>query len=210
MASKNLLAACFTACLVAANIVASKVVSFTLPVVGDITAPAGFIGIAVAFLFSDLLGELHGESTARSVVNSAIGGLLVAYGVVYSAVLLPAAPFYGLADPFNQIMGAGSTIVVASIVTLLVSQNLDVTIFHKLKEKSDVRAVRNVGSTVLSQFVDTALFIGLAFVVLPYVLAGDPMTVAAAAPLVFSQYIAKVGVALLDTPVFYAVSELAE
>lgn len=205
---KKTLAAGFTGSLAAANVVASKIASFSVPMVGEVAAPAGFLGIALAFLFSDLLSELFGEQEAREVVNGSIIALLAVYAVVYSAVLMPAAPFYPHAESFNAIMGAGGTIVLSSIVTLLVSQNIDVSVFHKLKDMSDVRAVRNVGSTVVSQAVDTALFIGLAFVLLPMVLAGDSMPLAVAASLAASQYAVKVVVALFDTPLFYALSEV--
>lgn len=207
---KKALVTCFTGSLAAANIVASKIASFTIPVIGSVSAPAGFIGVALAFLFSDLLSELYGETEAREAVNAAIISLLAVYGVVYSAILMPAAPFYSQAEAFNSIMGSGATIVTASIITLLLSQNIDVSIFHRLKKISDVRAVRNVGSTIISQAVDTVMFIGLAFIVLPMVFSGSQMTLAVAGSLAASQYSVKVLVALADTPVFYAVTEVLD
>lgn len=207
---KKTLAACFAGTLAVSNVVASKIAMFNLPLVGDVTAPAGFVGIAIAFLFTDLIGEFYGKAEAREVVNATIVALLAAYGVVYSAVMMPAAPFYEHAEAFNSIMGMGGMIVVASILTLLVSQNIDVSVFHWVKEKTGVRAARNIGSTAVSQAVDTTLFIGLAFVVLPLLVSGSGMALGAAASLAVAQYAAKLGVALAETPVFYAVTEFVD
>lgn len=195
--NKTLLTSVLTASLVVANITAAKIA-----MVGGHAVPAGFVGIAVAFLVTDVLSETLGEKDARAAVNAAVGSLVVAWVLVYAAVYLPAAPFYDAAA-FNATMLQSSYIVLASIVTLLVSQNLDVSVFHVLKGKSDYKFVRNIGSTSISQLVDTSLFIVLGFVAFPFALGGNVTPLAVAAELIVAQYVVKVGVALLDTPLFY-------
>jgi uncharacterized integral membrane protein (TIGR00697 family) len=123
---------------------------------------------------------------------------------------MPAAPFYEFAQEYETILLSGTSISLASVTTMLVSQNLDVTIFHKLKESGLPKWVRNVGSTVTSQLVDTVLFIGLAFAVLPHFFDGTLTPLAALPSLIISQYVLKVGVALLDTPLFYALTAGSE
>lgn len=198
----------FAASITAANIVASKLAYFNLPLVGGVAVPAGFAAIGLAFLCTDLLGELYGFRVARQTVNATLIALVSAYAVVYTAVLMPAAPFYANADAFQAVMSGSATIVLASILTMVVSQNIDVYVFHRLREYTDGRQkwLRNLGSTGVSQFADTAVFILLGFVVLPRILEGSVTPVSAVGGMVVGQWVAKVGVAVVDTPVFYAVS----
>lgn len=207
---KAVLGATVAGSLVASNVAAAKIAQFSVPLIGSVTMPAGFVGIAAAFLATDLLSELYGKEAAREAVNGAIASLGVAWAIVYAAILMPAAPFYPMADAFEAIMGQGASIVLASIATLLVSQNLDVHVFHAIKRVTPYKFARNVGSTSISQAVDTALFITLGFVVFPRVFEGNPTALGSAWSLMVGQYLVKLGIVAADTPLFYAVSGLHE
>jgi uncharacterized integral membrane protein (TIGR00697 family) len=102
--------------------------------------------------------------------------------------------------------------VIAGILTTFISQNIDVSIFHRLRAFTggSHRWLRNLGSTSVSQLVDTAVFITLAFVVLPRVLGGTVSPLAAVPGLIVGQYVVKLIVATLDTPIFYAVTSVVE
>lgn len=200
--SKALLVTTFAVSVVVANLTAAKLTQFD--VLWGLTVPSGFVALGVAFLCSDLLSELYGKEVARTTVNATIGSLVVGWMLVYVALLLPTAPFYD-ATAFNKTMSASVTIVLAGVLSMMVSQNLDVSVFHWVREYTGhhFRFLRNVGSTVVSQFVDTVLFIGLGFVVLPMVMGGSVTPLNAALQLVIGQYLVKIVLALLDTPLFY-------
>lgn len=210
--SKTLLGIVFATSLVVANLVATKLAFFTLPLVGGVAVPAGFAAIGVSFLATDLLGELHGREAARDVVNSTVVALGVAWVLVYAAIWFPPAPFYQQSAAFNSIFGASGTIVTAGILTTLVSQNIDVSIFHRLRALTDGdhKWLRNLGSTTISQLLDTSLFIVLGFVVLPRLMGGTITPLVAVPTLIIGQYAVKLVVATLDTPLFYAISSLSE
>lgn len=207
--SKVALATAFTGSIVAANLTASKVAAFDLPVVGTAAVPAGFAALGVAFLVSDLMGELHGKEAAHRAVTASVGVLGLAYALVHVSMAMPSASFYPHSEAFDTIMGASTPIIGASILTTLVSQNLDVAVFHRIREKTGEgrKWVRNIGSTLTSQLIDTTLFIGLAFIALPMLLGGAAVPLAVAVSMIISQYVVKVGVAALDTPLFYVLSE---
>lgn len=206
--SKTLLGIMFATSIVVANLVATKIAVFDLPLIGTAAVPAGFAAIGVSFLCTDLLGELHGRSAARDAVNATVAALALAWGLVYLAIAFPAAPFYQDAAAFERIFSASSTIVLAGITTTLVSQNIDVAIFHRLRERTDGshKWLRNLGSTAVSQLVDTSLFMVLAFVVFPAVLGGTVTPLAVLPSLIIAQYAVKLVVAAVDTPVFYALT----
>jgi uncharacterized integral membrane protein (TIGR00697 family) len=200
---KTTLTTMFAGSVVSANILASKVATFDIPLYGDAHVPAGFLGLGAAFLFTDTLSELYGAESAHKAVNGTIMAVALSLGLVHAAVAMPSAPFYPLGQEYSAVLSAGTSISVASILSMLVSQNLDVSVFHNLRERGLPKWVRNIGSTVTSQLVDTALFITLAFAALPTLFGGDVTPMAAIPSLIVSQYLVKVGVAAADTPLFY-------
>lgn len=207
---KTALTSLFAGSVVIANVLASKVAAFDVPGYGLAAAPAGFLALGAAFLCSDALSELYGPDAAHKAVNGTVVAVLASLGLIHASVLMPSAPFYELGAEYETILSAGTSISMASVATMLVSQNLDVSVFHTLRERGLSKWARNIGSTVTSQFVDTVLFIGLAFAVLPRIVDGTVTPVAALPSLVASQYLLKVGVAVLDTPLFYALTHGSE
>jgi len=203
---KATLVTTFAVSLAIANVIAAKLAFFDIPFVGGVAVPAGFLALGVGFLCTDLLSELYGKEVARSVVNGTVVALVVAYGLIYTAIAMPVAPFYGVHEAYVTTLGASANIVLASICSILVSQNIDVSIFHYIGTLTDVRAARNVGSTAVSQFVDTTVFIVLGFVIFPTLLGGSVTAWNVVPSLVIGQYVVKLIVAVADTPLFYIAS----
>jgi len=197
---KHILTGVVVSSIVLANVLATKIAQF-----GDFVVPAGFLGLAVAFLATDLLSENYGKEAARNAVVAAAFSIVIGYGLIYTAMLMPSAPFY---DPtaYNQALGASTYIVVASFITIIASQYIDITLFHLIKERVEYKWARNIGSTATSQLVDTTLFIGLAFFLLPSLFGGNVTPLGVVAGLIVGQYLVKLVVALLDTPLFYLLS----
>lgn len=206
MVSKLTLSSLFGVSLVVANITAAK-----LAWIGGVAIPAGFVAIAFSFLVTDLISELYGKETAASVVRAGVLSLAAAWGLIYAAVVTPGAPFYD-GSAFRTVMMASSNIVLAGLVTTLVSQTIDVRIFHTIRSITGHRYkwVRNICSTGVSQFIDTAMFMVLGFMVLPAVLGGASMPIGVAISAIIGQYLVKLVFALLDTPVFYLVTSAVD
>jgi uncharacterized integral membrane protein (TIGR00697 family) len=207
------LTALFTGSIVLANILAAKLTWIDLPAIGGVAIPSGFIAFGLAYLASDLLVEFHGREYATRVVNGTVLTMIVAWGLVYLAVWFPTAPFYEGQKAFESVLGSSASIILASVIALAGAQHLDVRLFARLKQrtKGQHRWLRNCGSTVTSQLADTVMFISLGFAVFPSVgLGGDPMWGWSLVSIIVGQYIVKIGVALLDTPVFYVVTEIQD
>lgn len=205
---KVVLTVLFGASIVVANITAAKLAWFTLPVIGEVAVPAGFVAFGVAFLCSDLLVEFEGRKYAHSVVNATVLAMVFGWILIYIAIYLPVAPIYEAHDAYITTLGQSANIVLASIVTLVVSQHADVRIFAGIRDRTGAayRWIRNLGSTGVSQFIDTAIFITLGFALFPFIFDGDPMWGTALLGTIVGQYTVKLIVAILDTPIFYAVT----
>jgi len=208
---KHTLTTVFAVSIAIANVTAAKLAWFELPLIGGVAVPAGFLAFGVAFLCSDLMVEFYGEDYAHNVVNGTVVALIAAYGLS-TAIIMPVAPFYGAHEAYATTLGSGAAVVAASVITLTVSQHIDVRIFAAFKRVTDGRHkwLRNLGSTGLSQGIDTVLFITLAFSVFPFIQGGSPMWGTALILTIVGQYLVKLIVAVLDTPVFYVISGLSK
>ncbi len=183
------LAAIFVGSLVIAAVLASKIIA-----VGPLTVPAGVLAYCVTFVCTDVISEIWGKDRAQKVVLSGFGAMLFALVLIKAAVLWPAAPFWSGQAAFESVFNLTPRIIAGSLIAYLVSQTFDIWAFHFWKRLTRGRHLwlRNNGSTVLSQFMDSALFILVAF--------GGQMEVM---PLIIGQWVVKCSIAALDTGVVY-------
>ena len=97
--------------------------------------------------------------------------------------------------------------VLGSLFAYVVSQNWDVVVFHRIRESTggSMLWLRNIGSTATSQLLDTVIFTVVAFALAPLLLgSGQALPTGVIVELVIGQYLAKLLIALLDTPLVYA------
>lgn len=205
------IAAMFAASLVTANLTASKLAVYDFPVIGEVTGSVAAFMIGVSFLLTDIASEVYGRRTARYIVNASILSVALAFGLVAVALAIPASPAYENAAAFQTVLGASYPILIASVLSLLLSQNVDVSVFHAVRSRTGSRHkwLRNLASTGLSQLLDTAVFTWLAFAAIPPLFNQSPLPLGVIAGIIFAEYIIKLGFALGDTVIFYAVTAAA-
>ncbi len=186
------LATLFTTCLLVANIITVKLISIAGWVV-----PAGVIAYPLTFLFTDVITELYGRRTAAKVVWLGFGANLLMVILVFGAKLLPVAPLWEDQAAYESILGVVPRIVLASMVAYLISQHHDVFAFHFWREKTRARFLwlRNNASTMVSQALDTGIFITIAFW---GTVPTDVLT-----EMLLTQYVIKLIIAACDTPFCY-------
>lgn len=167
-----------------------------------ISVTSGAMAIPLVYLTTDLLNELFGPRVTRQVVWMGLGANVV---LVVMALLCGAVPASQLGVPqavFHAMFGITPRVVVASMTAYLLSSMLDVWIFHRLRRLTRERHfwLRKNGSTAVSQLVDTATFMAIAFAgVLPW---------SAMPGMLLGQYLVKMVAAPLGTPLSYVVLRL--
>jgi uncharacterized integral membrane protein (TIGR00697 family) len=201
-----LLTALFVTALVTAQVISAKLVVVALPLLGGVVAPGGTLAYAVTFFASDCLSELYGKRYARAVVNVAFGMNFVLLALVWATIWLPAARGSVDAGAFETVLGLSTNVVVGSLAAYVVSQNWDVTAFHRIREATDGRSLwlRNLGSTGTSQLLDTVIFTVVAFRLAPALGVGQSLPLSVIASLIVGQYTLKLLIAVVDTPLVYA------
>jgi len=186
------LATLFVTCLITANIITVKLIA-----IGGWIVPAGIIAYPLTFLFTDVITELYGRKTASRVVWLGFGASILMVILVVGGRLLPPASFWEGQAAYESVLGLVPRIVLASMIAYLVSQHHDVFAFQFWREKTKSRFLwlRNNASTMVSQALDTVLFITIAF----WGIVPNSILV----NMLFTQYVIKLGIAALDTPFCY-------
>ncbi|AIY04141.1 hypothetical protein Plano_0176 [Planococcus sp. PAMC 21323] len=188
----------FVGLLILSNILAVKLFS-----IGEwAVLPAAVIVYVFTFPITDTIAEVYGKKAARQTVTAGFVTQLCALAFIFFAIHLPAAPFFANQESFETIFSAGFRVTLASLISYFISQNLDVSIFHKLKNKHGNSRLwlRNNASTMASQLVDTSLFITIAFY--------GTMPTSVLLGMILTQYIFKWIVAVADTPIVYLLVKL--
>ncbi|MEX0696689.1 MAG: queuosine precursor transporter [Dongiaceae bacterium] len=189
-----LLTALFVACLIAANIVAVKLIApFGL------LLPAAIVIFPVSYILGDVLTEVYGYRAARRVIWLGFLANLIVVAAIALAQILPAASFWDGQAAFERILGQTPRILAASFLAYLIGEFANAFVLAKLKIATEGRLLwlRTIGSTLVGQGLDSAVFITLAFAgIIP------PAGLVAA---VVTQWLVKSAYEALATPVTYAV-----
>jgi len=207
------LVALFTASIVTAQLTASKLVGLTLPFVGAITFPAAVFAYSVTFFVTDVTSEMYGRKTAGIVVWAGFLINFVMLALVWLAITAPNSGFGVPQEPFAMTLGASTPIVLASLGAYLISQNWDVFTFHFIRDRTGTKNLwlRNLASTMTSQFLDSLVFLVMAFAVLPRILnTGSILPTSTLVNIMVSYYVIKLLIALGDTPFVYGAVYLLE
>jgi len=183
--------------VVIAAILANKIV-----VVGGLAMPAGVIVASSTFLITDILSEKWGRKAAQQAVWVGLYGMLLLITGLWIAIAWEPAPFArDHAESFASVLGMTPRIIAASVIAYMVSQHHDVWAFHFWKDRFQGKHLwlRNNASTIVSQLIDTVIFITIAFY------GTFPIFT-----MIRDMWMVKTAVALLDTPFIYAVSWLID
>lgn len=127
------------------------------------------------FVMTDIVNEYYGPKAVRRISYTAVVLITYAFIMFYSSIHIPPADFWittnqskgidNMQTAFNGIFGQGMWIILGSITAFLVSQVVDVTIFHRIKKRTGEKHVwlRATGSTLVSQLVDSYIVLTIAF-----------------------------------------------
>ncbi|HEU4370743.1 MAG TPA: queuosine precursor transporter [Methylomirabilota bacterium] len=186
-------AALFVTCLLTANTIAAKLI-----VVGGLVLTAGIVIFPVSYVIGDVLTEVWGYGAARRVIwlGFACNALMVL--AVWIGGELPAAPFWGGQAAYQEILGQAPRILAASFAAYLVGEFANAFVLAKLKVATAGRWLwmRTIGSTVVGQGLDSAVFVTLAF--------AGAVPAGALAGIVAGQWVVKVAYEAAATPLTYA------
>ncbi len=213
----SFLAALFVVVLVLTNIIGTKLFVI-FPNGGPawlmegkpVTLTSGIITYPLTFLLTDIVSEIWGHRRAGRMVIWGFVMSLMMLAVLQIAIALPPSPIWSLErlgfptgesmqGAFSATFANPAILIFASMLAYLVAQLLDVRLYHLWWKVTGGRHmwIRNNGSTMISQLVDTAIVNGI---FLHFGLGLEAPDVIA---IIVAVYLCKVALAITDTPLIY-------
>lgn len=181
------------------------------------TLTCGVLLWPLEFIMTDIVNEYFGPKAVRRISYIAVGLICYAFLMFYIAIKVPANQEFwitshtqdGIPDmqaAFSGIFGQGMWIIVGSLTAFLVSQLLDVWVFHKIKKVTGEKKVwlRATGSTLVSQFIDSFIVLFIAFKI------GNGWSFQRVLAIGLVNYSYKALMALLLTPLIYLIENRIE
>ena len=155
-----LLGILFNVCLIAANLLETKVIQ-----VGSLTVTAGLLVFPISYIINDCIAEVWGFKKARLIIWSGFAMNFFVVGLGLIAVAIPAAPFWEGEEHFDFVFGMAPRIVAASLMAFLVGSFLNAYVMSKMKIASQGRnfSARASLSTIVGETADSLIFFPIAF-----------------------------------------------
>ncbi len=190
----DLIMAAFVTVLLVSNIVSTKITHL-----GPFSFDAGTLLFPLAYIFGDVLTEVYGYARSRRVIWVGFAANLLMSAIIMLVGALPAAEGWPFQESYMNVLGLTPRIVIASLVAYWAGEFSNSFVLAKMKLATKGRFLwtRTIGSTIVGEAVDTAIFATVAFLgVLPSSLL---VTV------IISNYVFKVGVEIVFTPLTYLI-----
>lgn len=180
----------------------------------NFTLTCGVLLWPLEFVMTDIVNEYYGPKAVRRISFTAVSLILYAFIMFYLAIHLPPASFWvtsntsmgvpNMQNAFDGVFGQGMRIIAGSLVAFLVSQIVDVTVFHKIKKATGEKHVwlRATGSTLVSQLIDSYIVLFIAF--------SGKFTWQQILAIGLMNYMYKFAMAVLLTPLIYLIEARIE
>ena len=194
--------AAFVTVLICANLIGpAKISQVELPVLGTLVFGAGVLFFPISYVFGDILTEVYGYARARRVIWAGFAGLAFASFMAYVVVALPPAPFWKNQQAYEIAFGQAWRVAGASMIAYFCGEFVNSYVLARMKIATAGKWLwtRTIGSTIVGEAVDSALFYPLAFYGTG-IIPNDRLI-----QVMLFQFVAKVAVEVVFTPVTYKV-----
>jgi uncharacterized integral membrane protein (TIGR00697 family) len=197
--------AAFVTILICSNLIGpAKIAQLDLPLLGTVSFGAGVLFFPISYVFGDVLTKVYGYARARRVIWAGFAGLAFAALMAAIVVALPPAPFWHNQEAYEVAFGTTWRIAAASMLAYFCGEFANSFVLAKMKILTAGRWLwtRTIGSTIVGEAVDSALFYPLAF----YgsgIIPNDKLPT-----VMLAQFVTKVAVEVVFTPLTYKVVAL--
>jgi queuosine precursor transporter len=192
---RDFLFALFVASMVIVNVLGTKITTIC-----GVRVSVGIFFMPLLFLITDIVGEVYGRREATAFVNYGTLMLVFLFLMMNLCIAVKPNESWHLQEEYKTIFGSSLRMTLASLISFIIAQHLDVFLFDFWKRvtKGKHLWVRNNVSTITSQLIDTILFDFIAFWHI-----NETYTAGFLFTLILPYWLFKVVFALLDTPFCY-------
>lgn len=193
----------YIGCIAVSELMGAK--TFPITAIGNfnLSASVAIFVIPLVYSINDMITEVYGKQRAQSVVRSSL--LVIFFFILFAllATTLPATKRFAVSESaYDLIFNVSIRISAASLFAFTVGEFLDVFIFAKIRQSFGKKALwfRTNASNFISQFLDTALFMTLAFYALDKPVNDN---FAFLAGLILPYWLLKCFMSVIETPLVY-------
>jgi hypothetical protein len=194
--------AAFVTILICSNLIGpAKIVQVEVPLAGALVFGAGVLFFPISYVFGDILTEVYGYARARRVIWAGFAGLAFASFMAWVVVKLPPAPFWENQAAYETAFGITWRIAGASMIAYFCGEFANSFLMAKMKLLTAGKWLwtRTIGSTLVGEAVDSALFYPLAFYGAG-IIPDDKLPL-----IMLAQFVGKVAVEVAFTPLTYLI-----
>ncbi|MDD3996092.1 MAG: queuosine precursor transporter [Sphaerochaetaceae bacterium] len=187
--------ALYVTSMVLVNTLGSKITT-----IFGVRVSVGILFMPVLFVATDVVSEVFGRKTATLFVNISTAMLIFMFFMMWVCIQMEPYPTWGMQEAYTTIFGSSMRMTIASVTSFLLSQHVDVITFFLFKKLTANKAfwLRKNLSTMVSQFIDTTVFMFIAFY-----RTTDQYTAAFIFSLIIPYWLFKIVFAVADTPLCY-------
>jgi len=199
----DLLIAIYIFCIAVSEIMGAK----TFPVANifgfPINQTVSIFTFPLIFIINDIVNEVYGPERVRSIIRSSL--IVILFIFLYSILVVaipPSSRFAPTESAYDKIFGLSARFSLASLIAFISSDFLDVYIFAKMRKALGSKGLwlRVNVSNFLSQFVDTVVFMVLAFWALDMSFSNNLTFILS---LLIPYWIIKCIISVIETPLVY-------
>jgi len=199
----DLLVSVYIFCITASELMGAK----TFPLVNisgyQLNASVAIFLLPLIFTINDIITEVYGKERTRSVVQSGLFIIFLIIGFsILSTNLAPSSRFQETERAYDTIFGLSIRIATSSLIAFMVAEFLDVFIFAAIRKRFGKKALwfRNNVSNFVAQFIDTFLFMTLAFYALDKSFGNNVLFLTS---LILPYWLLKCTMSIIETPFMY-------
>jgi uncharacterized integral membrane protein (TIGR00697 family) len=199
----------FVVSLIVTNVTAMICQDTGISILGvDVLLPAANITFIITCLITDVVSELYGKEEAVKMTKRGFIAQIYATIMITATTMLPSVD-KALGDAYDLIFGLNFMMVIGSLAAYYVGQQCDIKIYHFLRgifTKDNQRWIQKNVSTVISQLVDTTIISIIGYGIgLGWLWQDNSLKLIVG--VIIGQYIVKILLAALDTPLFYLLTK---
>ena len=196
----TVLSSLFCVSLIVSNIIAGKLYAAPFGLV----LPAAIFLFPIVYILGDIIPEVYGLEKARKIIWLGFFLNLFAVLIFLITLYLPYPSFWENQSAFTAVLGQTLRLSIASFVAYLIGSNVNAWILVRIKKITNGKFLwmRTMSSTVIGEFLDSLLFITIAFL---GIVPTDRLFI-----MVLTQALFKIAYEFLATPILYMVVKYAK
>lgn len=199
----DLLISVYIFCIVASELMGAKTFPLFKLFGYQLNASVAIFVLPLIYSINDVVIEVFGVERARSIVRSGLFVVLLVFLFSILAVSLPASMrFMKSEGAYDQIFSLSIRISAASLTAFILAEFTDLLVFTKMRQKLGKKGLwlRNNVSNFVSEFLDTAVFMFLAFYAFDKPFAGNVVFLSS---LILPYWLIKCFMSVIETPLVY-------